>query len=229
LLPIGLSLVSMGQAAVIELAPSSFGSVLCLGAHADDVEIGCGGTILHWAEQNPKLKFHWVVFAAHGDRRTEAERSAHGFLAASKNPHVELHAFRDSFFPSDFAEIKRAFEGLKARVSPDVILTHHGADKHQDHRVVSELTWNTFRHHLILEYEIPKYDGDLGQPNAFIALDETTCDKKIDLLYEHFPTQAGRTWFDRETFRGLMRLRGVECAAPNRFAEAFYARKLRLS
>ncbi|MGB5813200.1 MAG: PIG-L deacetylase family protein [Polyangiales bacterium] len=213
---------------MIELVPSSFGTVLCLGAHADDVEIGCGGTILHWAKQNPELEFHWVVFAAHGDRRGEAERSARAFLARSKNPRVELHTFRDSFFPSDFAVIKQAFEDLKQVVSPDVILTHYGADKHQDHRVVSELTWNTFRHHLILEYEIPKYDGDLGQPNAFVALDEAICDEKVDLLYEHFPTQAGRTWFDRDTFRGLMRLRGVECASPNRFAEAFYARKLRL-
>lgn len=219
----------MDRAVVIELAPSSFRTVLCLGAHADDIEIGCGGTILRWAEQNPHAKFHWVVFAAHGDRRAEAERSAHDFLAASTGPHVELHTFRDSFFPSDFAEIKETFEALKATVSPDVILTHHGADKHQDHRVVSELTWNTFRSHLILEYEIPKYDGDLGHPNAFVALDEATCDKKIDLLYEHFPTQAGRTWFDRDTFRGLMRLRGVECAAPDRFAEAFHARKLRLA
>jgi len=214
---------------VIELTPRSFGSVLCLGAHADDIEIGCGGTILHWSQQNPDLEFHWVVFAAHGDRRPEAERSAQAFLASCKNRVVELHSFRDSFFPSDFSEIKQTFERLKTAISPDVILTHHGGDAHQDHRVVSELTWNTFRHHLILEYEIPKYDGDLGQPNVFVALNEAICDEKINLLYEHFPTQAGRTWFDRDTFRGLMRLRGVECAAPNRFAEAFHGRKLRMS
>jgi LmbE family N-acetylglucosaminyl deacetylase len=142
---------------------------------------------------------------------------------------VEVHSFEDSFFPRDFAEIKETFEQLKAAVSPDVILTHYGADRHQDHRVVSELTWNTFRHQLILEYEIPKYDGDLGQPNVFVALDEAICEQKSDLLYEHFPTQAGRTWFDRDTFRGLMRIRGMECAAPNRFAEAFYGRKLRMA
>ncbi len=217
------------KTAVIELAPRPFGSVLCLGAHADDIEVGCGGTILHWSQQNPDLRFDWVVFAACGDRRAEAERSAQAFLASTKKPHVELHSFRDSFFPSDFTEIKQAFEELKAVVSPDIILTHYGTDRHQDHRLISELTWNTFRHHLILEYEIPKYDGDLGQPNVFVALDEAICDQKIDFLYENFPTQAGRTWFDRDTFRGLMRLRGVECAAPNRFAEAFYARKLRLS
>lgn len=213
---------------MIELAPTSFRSVLCLGAHADDIEIGCGGTILRWTEQNPDLEVHWVVFAARGDRRLEAQRSAEAFLGHSRAKRIELHSFRDSFFPSDFFDIKESFEELKGRVSPDVILTHYGEDRHQDHRVISELTWNTFRHHLVLEYEIPKYDGDLGQPNAFVTLDEATCDRKIDLLYEHFPTQAGRSWFDRDTFRGLMRLRGVECAAPGRFAEAFYARKVRL-
>jgi LmbE family N-acetylglucosaminyl deacetylase len=219
----------MERTAVIDLSPKSLGSVLCLGAHADDIEIGCGGTVLHWARQNPDLAFHWVVFSASGDRRSEAERSARGFLESSKKPHVDLHSFQDGFFPSQHSEIKQTFEQLKKSVAPDVILTHYGADRHQDHRVVSELTWNTFRHHLILEYEIPKYDGDLGQPNVFVALDETICEQKIDLLYEHFPTQAGKTWFDRDTFRGLMRLRGVECAAPERFAEAFYGRKLRLS
>jgi LmbE family N-acetylglucosaminyl deacetylase len=214
---------------VIELAPRSLGSVLCLGAHADDIEIGCGGTILRWAEQNPDLEFHWVVFSAGGDRRSEAERSAQGFLGSCKKRHIDLHSVQDGFFPSNFSELKQTFEELKGAVSPDVILTHYGSDRHQDHRVVSELTWNTFRNHLILEYEIPKYDGDLGQPNVFVALDEAVCDEKIDLLYEHFPTQAGRTWFDRDTFRGLMRLRGVECGAPGRFAEAFYGRKLRVA
>lgn len=224
-----MALIERENAPLIELTPKSFRTVLCLGAHADDIEIGCGGTILHWSARNPDLEFHWVVFAARGDRRIEAQRSAEAFLASSQEPRIELHSFRDSFFPSDFSEIKQTFEELKTKVSPDVILTHHGLDKHQDHRVISELTWNTFRHHLILEYEIPKYDGDLGQPNVFVALDEATCDRKVDLLYEHFPTQAGRTWFDRDTFRGLMRLRGVECAAPDRFAEAFYGRKVRLS
>lgn len=214
---------------MIELAPTSLGSVLCLGAHADDVEIGCGGTVLRWAQQNPNIEFHWVVFAAHGERRAEAQKSAESFLSSSTNRNVELHSFRDGFFPSDFPEIKEAFEELKSRISPDVILTHYGSDMHQDHRVVSELTWNTFRNHLILEYEIPKYDGDLGRPNVFVTIEETVCDQKIDLLYEHFPTQAGKTWFDRDTFRGLMRLRGVECASPTRFAEAFYGRKLRVS
>jgi len=214
---------------VIELSPRSFSSVLCLGAHADDIEIGCGGTVLHWAKENPDLAFHWVVFSGSGARQSEAEQSARGFLKSCRNQRVDLHAFRDGFFPSEHSQIKQTFEELKAVAAPDVILTHYGSDRHQDHRVVSELTWNTFRNHLVLEYEIPKYDGDLGQPNVFVALDEATCEKKVDLLYEHFPTQAGKTWFDRDTFRGLMRLRGVECAAPNRFAEAFYGRKLRLS
>lgn len=214
---------------MIDLSPRSLGSVLCLGAHADDIEIGCGGTVLRWAKENPGLSFHWVVFSASGDRRSEAERSARGFLKSSQKPRIDLHSFQDGFFPSHLSEIKQTFEQLKTSVTPDVILTHYGADRHQDHRVVSELTWNTFRHHLILEYEIPKYDGDLGQPNVFVPLEEAVCEKKIDLLYEHFPTQAGKTWFDRDTFRGLMRLRGVECAAPGRFAEAFYGRKLKLS
>jgi LmbE family N-acetylglucosaminyl deacetylase len=219
----------MERTAVLELSPRSLRSVLCLGAHADDIEIGCGGTVLRWAEQNPGLVFHWVVFSAVGSRRSEAERSARGFLKSAREPRIDLHAFQDGFFPSHLSEIKDTFERLKTSVAPDVILTHYGADRHQDHRVVSELTWNTFRHHLILEYEIPKYDGDLGQPNVFVPLDEAVCEQKIDLLYEHFPTQAGKTWFDRDTFRGLMRLRGVECATPGRFAEAFYGRKLRLS
>lgn len=214
---------------MIELTPKSFGSVLCLGAHADDIEIGCGGTILHWAKENPSLAFHWVVFSASGKRRSEADQSARGFLKAANEQQIDLHSFEDGFFPSHLAEIKKTFEELKKAVSPDVILTHYGADRHQDHRVVSELTWNTFRSHLILEYEIPKYDGDLGQPNVFVTLDEAICEQKVGLLYEHFPTQAGKTWFDRDTFRGIMRLRGVECAAPERFAEAFYGRKLRLS
>jgi LmbE family N-acetylglucosaminyl deacetylase len=219
----------MVRTTVIELAPRSFGSVLCLGAHSDDIEIGCGGTILRWTRENPGLKFHWVVFSAPGERRSEAEKSALGFLESCEEKQIDLHAFRDGFFPSHFAEIKQTFEELKAVVAPDVILTHYGSDRHQDHRVVSELTWNTFRNHLVLEYEIPKYDGDLGQPNVFVAMDDEVCERKIDLLYEHFPTQAGRTWFERDTFRGLMRLRGVECAAPGRFAEAFYGKKLRIT
>lgn len=219
----------MQTAKMLELAPKSIDSVLCLGAHADDIEIGCGGTVLHWSRQHPDIVFHWVVFGARGDRRSEAERSARGFLRACTEQQVRLHFFEDSFFPSQFREIKEVFEELKAVIQPDVILTHEGNDRHQDHRVISELTWNTFRSHLILEYEIPKYDADLGQPNVFVPLDENVCEDKIDLLHEHFPTQAGRSWFDRDTFRGLMRLRGIECAAPSRFAEAFHGRKLRLS
>ncbi|MGB8223259.1 MAG: PIG-L deacetylase family protein [Polyangiales bacterium] len=217
----------MEPSTVIELAPKSLGSVLCLGAHADDIEIGCGGTILRLTQQNPSLQFHWVVFSAGGDRHAEAASSAEAFLRSCQKRQIDLHSFQDGFFPSNFSNIKQTFEHLKTAVAPDVILTHYASDRHQDHRVVSELTWNTFRSHLILEYEIPKYDGDLGQPNVFVALDEALCDQKIDLLYEHFPTQAGKTWFDRDTFRGLMRLRGVESAAPGRFAEAFYGRKLR--
>lgn len=227
--PVRVASVPWIEARVLELATQNIGSVLCLGAHADDIEIGCGATILHWSRQRPDIEFDWVVFAARGDRRSEAQRSAEGFLRACGKRRVRLHSFEDSFFPSQFREIKQVFEELKAVVQPDMILTHHANDRHQDHRVISELTWNTFRSHLILEYEIPKYDADLGQPNVFVTLAEQVCDEKIALLYEHFPTQAGRSWFDRDTFRGLMRLRGIECAASTRFAEAFHGRKLQLS
>ena len=211
---------------MIHLRPSNMRSVLCLGAHGDDLEIGCGGTVLRWSQEQRDLKFHWIVFSGHGERQAEAQCSAAAFLGASPSPQIETHGFRDGYFPSDWTQIKETFEHIKEQVQPDVIFTHHGRDHHQDHRVISALTWNTFRDHLILEYEIPKYDGDLAEPNVFVALDEEICDKKVELLLKHFPTQVSKPWFDRDTFRGLMRLRGVHCAAPERFAEAFYARKI---
>jgi LmbE family N-acetylglucosaminyl deacetylase len=200
--------------------------VLLLGAHADDIEIGCGGTILKLLGEFPDTAVHWVVFSAAGRRREEATASATGFLAAARARSVVIHAFRDGYFPYDGAQIKDSFEQLKETVAPDVIFTHHGQDLHQDHRLLSELTWNTFRDHLILEYEIPKYDGGLGSPNFFVPLTEEHRQRKLALLMTAFPSQASKSWFTAATFEGLMRLRGIECASRLGYAEAFYCRKL---
>ena len=203
--------------------------VLCLGAHADDLEIGCGGTVLRLAESGRAAAVTWVVFSAAGDRQGEARESAEVFLARAKAKDVVVKEFRDGFFPYQGAEIKGDFEELKRRVSPDVIFTHYRNDLHQDHRLISELTWNTFRSHLILEYEIPKYDGDLGSPNLFVPLQESTCRDKIRFLEAAFTSQRDKHWFDEGTFRALMRLRGMESCAPSFHAEAFYTRKLVLA
>jgi LmbE family N-acetylglucosaminyl deacetylase len=208
------------------LALGSIGSILCLGAHSDDIEIGCGGTVLKLAESNPGLAVHWVVFSATGERGKEARASADRFLARAGKKTVELHQFRDGFFPSEHSKIKTYFEELKSRVQPDAVFTHTRADLHQDHRAVCELTWNTFRDHLVLEYEVPKWDGDLGAPNVYVPLDERHASEKIAILVECFATQRGKHWFDEETFAGLMRLRAMECNAPSRRAEAFYGRKV---
>ncbi len=197
---------------------------LFLGAHCDDVEIGCGGTILRLAREHPEASFAWVTFASTPERRREAETSASRFLEGVKEHRVEVNAFRESYFPFVGAELKDHFETLK-RHEPDVVFTHHREDRHQDHRVVSDLTWNTFRNHLVLEYEIPKWDGDLGQPNCFVPLPRDTVEQKARLLLECFPSQAQRTWFTADTFTSLARLRGIECNAPEGHAEAFYLRK----
>jgi len=199
-------------------------TVLCLGAHSDDIEIGCGGTILSLACRCPKALFHWVVFSAMGVREMEARRGAELF-AGSAVRQIVLKTFPDGFMPFVGAEVKAVFEELKHSISPDLIFTPHHKDAHQDHRLLGELTWNTFRDHLILEYEIPKYDGDLGQPNAFCHLDETTCQTKVSNLMDAFQSQHAKNWFEERTFRALMRLRGMECNAQSGYAEAFYCRK----
>jgi LmbE family N-acetylglucosaminyl deacetylase len=203
--------------------------VLVIGCHADDAEIGCGGTLLTLTRSNPGLEVDWVVLAASGERAEEARASAQAFLADAAVARVEVHGFRDGFLPYLGGEVKEVFEDLKNRVNPELVLTHTRDDLHQDHRLACELTWNTFRNHLILEYEIPKVDGDLGKPNVFVPLTASIATKKIDLLLEHFPTQAGKHWFDRELFLGLMRVRGMEAVAPERLAEAFTCRKLALA
>ena len=202
--------------------------VLCLGAHSDDIEIGCGGTILRFAEAFPDLHVTWVVFSASADRAAEARRAASLFLKDVANATVVVHGFRDGYLPYD-PGVKDAFEDLKRSVSPDIVFTQYGQDLHQDHRLLSQLTWNTFRSHLVLEYEIPKYDGGLGSPNVFVALSEGVRRQKLEYLSEAFATQRDKRWFSDDTFSGLMRLRGIESGDPEGYAEAFYARKLLLT
>jgi LmbE family N-acetylglucosaminyl deacetylase len=203
-------------------------TILCLGAHSDDIEIGCGGTLLTLLRANPRLEVWWVVFTANGKREKEAKASARDFLAGAGKSKVIVKQFRNGFFPAEFTPIKEFFETLKNQVQPDLVFTHYREDRHQDHRVLSDLAWNTFRHHTILEYEIPKYDGDLGAPNFFSPISETVCDEKVQLLMKHFATQQNKHWFSEDLFRGLLRVRGIEAASAERHAEAFYARKLLL-
>jgi LmbE family N-acetylglucosaminyl deacetylase len=210
---------------VPNIAPDRPAQVLCLGAHCDDIEIGCGGTVLALTEQLRNVAVDWVVFSSTPEREREARASADAFLAAAKDKTVEVQSYRDGFFPYVGGQIKEEFERLKRTCAPDLILTHYGHDLHQDHRLISELTWNTFRSHLILEYEIPKYDGDLGAPNLFVPLEESTCQRKIDCILEHFPSQGDRSWFSREVFSAILRLRGLEAGSPTTLAEGFYCRK----
>jgi LmbE family N-acetylglucosaminyl deacetylase len=200
--------------------------ILCLGAHCDDIEIGCGGTILKLIQENPDLEFVWIVFSSTPQRAREARTAAQLFLGGLQKVGVDVREFRDSFFPFQGAEIKEFFEGLKKRTTPDVIFTHRRNDLHQDHRLISELTWNTFRDHLILEYEIPKYDGDLGSPNAFVHLDDALCTRKIQNVMSAFRSQSAKPWFTEDTFRSILRIRGIESNAPHKYAEAFFCRKL---
>jgi len=201
-------------------------TILCMGCHSDDIEIGCGGTLLRLAEEYPRAEFHWVVFSATGVREGEARCGAELFAGSARLKGLALKTFRDGFMPSVVAEVKTAFEELKQGISPDLTFTHSRRDAHQDHRLIAELTWNTFRDHFILEYEIPKYDGDLGQPNVFVPLDTETSQKKVHHIIEAFPSQRSKRWFDESTFLSLMRLRGMECNSPSGYAEAFFCRKL---
>lgn len=208
--------------------PGDHLSVLCLGAHSDDIEIGVGATLLSWLAQGVFLDVHWCVLSGAGAREAEARASANEFLAAASSREVEVMSFKDGFFPEQGEQIKLWFESLKGRVAPDLIFAHRGDDAHQDHREVSRLAWNTFRDHFILEYEIPKWDGDMARTNTYMPVTSSALQRKIDLLISHFGSQRSKQWFDAETFRGLARLRGMECRAPERYAEAFIARKLSL-
>ena len=200
--------------------------VLAVGCHADDIEIGCGGTLLRLAENYPGAEIVWVVLSGDGEREEEARRSAADFAAGFASSLVVLGGFRDGFLPYSGDVVKSFFEDMKSQVAPDVIFTHQRADLHQDHRLACELTWNTWRDHLIFEYEVPKYDGDLGVPNLFVHLDGSVVTRKIDLLLGHFGSQLDRRWFTEDLFRSLLRVRGMESNSPTGLAEAFYCRKL---
>ena len=202
--------------------------ILCIGAHCDDIEIGCGGTLLKLIARHQVAKIKWVVFASNEIRKMEAAESAAHFLKDVPQKEVEILSFRDAFLQFSALEIKEHFETIKRSFEPDVVFTHYRHDRHQDHRLLSDLAWNTFRAHLILEYEIPKYDGDLGQPNLYVELTKKQAQQKIDILLDSFKSQAHKHWFDAETFYSIMRLRAIESASQSKFAEAFYARKIKL-
>ncbi len=203
--------------------------VLCLGAHADDIEIGCGGTILRLLENYKSAEVKWVVFGGNGVRAREARASAKGFLKNAKTKNVAIKQFPDGFFPFRGAEIKKYFEQLKKEFSPQIVFTHYRHDRHQDHRLLSDLTWNSFRDHLVLEYEIPKFDGDLGSPNLFVELEDRLCREKIKIITESFATQRDKPWFAEQTFLAMLTLRGMESRSPTKLAEAFYCRKVVLA
>jgi len=200
--------------------------VLCLGAHSDDIEIGCGGTLLRLLAERDDVEVCWAVLGSSGERDVEAMEGAAHFLAGANKKDVIVEHFKTSYFPWVGDRIKDFFEGLKERTSPDLIFTHYRDDRHQDHRLISDLTWSTYRNHLILEYEVMKYDGDLGSPNLFVALDEATCRRKADLLIDVFKSQRDKDWFTPDAFLALARLRGIEAKAPDGYAEGFYCRKV---
>jgi LmbE family N-acetylglucosaminyl deacetylase len=202
-------------------------TILLIGAHCDDIEIGCGGTVMQLASRYPGARFIWVTLSSDACRAAETRLAATRLLAGIDNVVIRIETFRGSFFPHEGAILKEYFESLKA-FEPELVITHCRHDLHQDHRVIHELTWNTFRDHAILEYEIPKFDGDLGVPNVFVALTRAEVDRKCEILMDCFPSQRARSWFTPETFFALARIRGIECKAPGGYAEAFYGRKLTL-
>jgi LmbE family N-acetylglucosaminyl deacetylase len=204
-------------------------SILCIGAHSDDIEIGAGGTILSLIGRGVRLEVTWCVASARGSREEEARASACEFLAGAQSVSLELGGFDDSFFPVQMRQIKEWLAAIRGRSTPDIIFTHRRDDAHQDHRTVNEITWNLFRDHLILEYEIPKWDGDIGRPDIYVPLSREELKRKMELLHSHFASQRSKDWFDAETFRGLARLRGMECRAPEGFAEAYTLKKASLS
>jgi len=201
-------------------------NILCLGAHCDDIEIGCGGTVLKLIEEQKISQITWIIFTSNEKRKQEAHSSAEEFLKNIDNKDIKILDYKDGYLPSLWSEVKNTFESIKQEVNPDIIFTHYRNDLHQDHRVVSELTWNTFRNHIIFEYEITKYDGDLGSPNVFTPLDQAIINRKGEILMRSFQSQKNKHWFDKSTIKAVMRIRGVECASPSHYAEAFYCRKM---
>ena len=214
------------QSQVISSTFQGLKRVICLGAHSDDIEIGCGGTLLRLMELSKDIEVYWVVFCSNAERAQEAEASAQAFLRNASKKTIVVKPFRDGFLPYVGGEVKDYFEQLKRTFDPELIFTHFRHDLHQDHRLLCELTWNTYRNHMVLEYEIPKYDGDLGSPNVFVPLDPSLGRRKIEAIMTGFPSQVGKRWFDEDLFRSMLRLRGMECNASDDYAEAFYCRKL---
>jgi len=202
--------------------------VLCLGAHSDDIEIGCAGTLWRWLEEFDRVDVTWCVLSAAGDRGTEARRSAQALLRRAAERDIVLGEFEDTAFPADLRRVKAFLADVRDRSPFDVVLTHTLGDRHQDHRLVAELTWQLWRDHLVLEYEIPKFEGDLGQPNLFVGLPESLVRRKVAHLMRQFGSQRSKGWFSEETFRGLMRIRGIEARAPSGWAEGFHLRKATL-
>jgi LmbE family N-acetylglucosaminyl deacetylase len=202
--------------------------LLCLGAHSDDLEIGCGGTLLRLLAELRVARITWVVLSGNAQRAREARAAARRLLGRRRGTRLVQETFRDGFFPYQAVPIKEFFERLKTEVAPDLVLTHYREDRHQDHRLVSDLTYNTFRDHLVLEYEILKVDGDLGRPNVYVPLGPATVRRKVAILEASFGSQRNRRWFNEEAFRALMRVRGVEAGSPSGYAEAFYVRRLLL-
>ncbi len=211
---------------MIQFALDSVQTVLCFGAHADDIEIGCGGAILKLLERNENLDVFWIVLSGFGDREAEARHSAELFLSGTKNKSIQINQFPDTLFPYNGEKIKAYFNELGRLIAPDVVFTHRLEDRHQDHRLVAELTWNTFRDHLIFEYEIPKYEGDLGSPNVYVPLTEAICERKVDIIVKSFSSQTTKKWFCAETFWAMLRVRGIESDSQSQFAEGLYCRKL---
>lgn len=212
----------------LRLDPTRLRRVVCLGAHCDDIEIGAGGSLSHWSEQNPATQFDWIIFSGDDEREAESREAARRIHGPAKHS-VRVLRHRMSYFPAEYAAVKDSMESLRSGPEPDLVLTHRLEDRHQDHRVIAELTWNTFRRHTILEYEIPKYEGDLGHPNLFQPLTATQADAKVGVLMECFPSQLQRSWFTANLFRAHLALRGIECGSASGYAEGLYARKLTLT
>jgi len=200
--------------------------VLCIGAHCDDIEIGCGGTLLALQARYPDCRIHWLVLTSIPERRHEALASVRAFVRPRARGVMLIGELEDTLLPSRLAEVKAQFAACKAQVQPSLVFTHCGGDRHQDHDLVSQVTWQTFRDHAILEYEIAKYDGDLTTPNFYLPLSKALAERKIALLLRAFESQRGKPWFRPENFEALMRLRGIECRAPDGLAEGFHCRKL---
>lgn len=200
--------------------------ILSLGAHCDDIEIGCGGTLLRLINEDRVQHVKWIVFTSTEERKKEAIASAEHFLKNVNSKEIIVLDFKDTVLADSKQEVKLYLQSVKSGFFPDLIFTHHRNDLHQDHKLLSELTWNIFRNHLILEYEIPKYDGDLGHPNFFITLDEHLVSQKIEALLQYYESQKEKHWFDKETFVSLLRVRGLEIASPTRYAEAFHVKKV---